>query len=282
MTATATATATPTALLVEPVPRAGRPWYGWGTHDARMLVGRTLRRSTREVDALLMAVLLPVMLMLTFVYVFGGAMSVVPSYVDYVVPGIVLLCTGFVSSATAVSVASDMTGGLMDRFRSMPLRPSAVLVGHVVGSVVRNVVSTTLVVGVAFAVGFRPSAGLAAWLGVVGLLLLWALAVTWVAVWLGLLASSPEAASGFTFAVLFLPYVSSAFVPPETMPRVLEVIATYQPVTPVTDTLRGWLLGAELGGELGAAPWVALAWCVGLGAVAWAGAARTFRRRTAR
>ena len=262
--------------------RGARPRWGWAAHDARMLVGRTLRRSTREVDALLMSVLLPVMLMLTFVYVFGGAMTAVPRYVDYVVPGIVLLCTGFVSSGTAVSVASDMTGGLMDRFRSMPLRPSAVLVGHVIGSVTRNVVSTPLVIGVAFAVGFRPSAGVPGWLGVVGLLLLWALAVTWVAVWLGLIASSPEAASGFTFAVLFLPYVSSAFVPPETMPRVLEVIATYQPVTPVTDTLRGWLLGADPTSPLGAQPWVALAWCVGLVAVAWAGAARAFRRRTAR
>jgi ABC-2 type transport system permease protein len=225
-----------------------------------------------------MAVLLPVVLMLMFVYVFGGAISAVPQYVDYVVPGIVLLCSGFVSAATAVSVATDMTGGLMDRFRSMPLRPSAVLVGHVVGSVVRNVVSTTLVIGVAFAVGFRPSAGPVAWLGVGGLLVLWALAITWVAVWLGLLASSPEAASGFTFAVLFLPYVSSAFVPPETMPRVLEAIATYQPVTPVTDTLRAWLLGADLGAN----PSVALAWCLGIGVVAWTGAVTVFRRRTAR
>jgi ABC-2 type transport system permease protein len=266
-----------TAATLAPTP-IRRPWYGWAARDAVLLVGRTLRRSTREVDALLMAVMLPVMLMLTFVYVFGGAMSAVPHYVDYVVPGIVLLCTGFVSAATAVSVASDMTGGLMDRFRSMPLRPSAVLVGHVVGSLVRNIVSTTLVIGVALAIGFRPSAGPVAWLGAAGLLVAWALAITWVAVWLGLLASSPEAASGFTFAVLFLPYVSSAFVPPATMPRVLEVIATYQPVTPVTDTVRAWLLGADVGAN----PWVALAWCAGIGGLAWVGAVQVFRRRTAR
>ncbi len=251
------------------------PVLGWRVHDTLAMVGRSIRRELRSPDTLLLSVMLPVILILMFVYVFGGAIQTDARYVDYVVPGIVLLCTGYGAATTAVVVATDMTGGLMDRFRSLPTRPSAALTGHVVASVARNAVSTTLVVGVAFLVGFRPAAGAVEWLAAVGLLLAYVLALTWTAVVLGLLASSPEAANGFGFVVLFLPYVSSAFVPPQTMPAVLEWIATYQPITPVTDTLRGLLLDTPLGAE----PWIALAWCVGLAVLARAGAVILFRRR---
>lgn len=257
---------------------APAPVGGWALQDTLAMIGRSLRRSLRTPDTLIMGIALPVILMLLFVYVFGGAIQTgQAAYVDYVVPGIILLCAGYGAATTAVSVASDMTDGLMNRFRTLPVRPVAALTGHVVESVVRNAVSTALVVGVAYAAGFRPTAGLGEWLAVAGLVALYVLALTWVAVAIGIVASGPEAANGFTFAIMFLPYVSSAFVPPESMPRVLEVIATYQPVTPVTDTVRAWLIGAP-GGQ----PVAALAWCAGLLVVARLVAAWLFRRRAAR
>nr|WP_230323107.1 ABC transporter permease [Cellulomonas hominis] len=271
MTATATAVA-----------RAGTtarpPAGGWAVQDGAAMIGRSLRRSLRTPDTLIMGIALPVILMLLFVYVFGGAIRTdQAAYVDYVVPGIILLCAGYGAATTAVSVASDMTGGLMNRFRTLPVRPVAALTGHVVESVVRNAVSTTLVVGVAYLTGFRPTAGAGEWLLTGGLVLLYVLALTWTAVCIGMVSSGPEAANGFTFAIMFLPYVSSAFVPPASMPRVLEVVATYQPVTPVTDTVRAWLVGAP-GGQ----PLVALAWCAGLLVVARLTAAWLFRRRATR
>lgn len=257
---------------------AAAPAGGWALQDTAAMIGRSLRRSLRTPDTLIMGIALPVILMLLFVYVFGGAIQTgQAAYVDYVVPGIVLLCAGYGAATTAVSVSSDMTGGLMNRFRTLPVRPVAALTGHVVESVVRNSVSTALVVGVAYAAGFRPTAGPGEWLAVAGLVVLYVLALTWTAVAIGIVASGPEAANGFTFAIMFLPYVSSAFVPPESMPRVLEVVATYQPITPVTDTVRAWLTGAP-GGQ----PLVALAWCAGLLVVARVVAAALFRRRASR
>jgi ABC-2 type transport system permease protein len=243
---------------LDPVARAAaeRPLLGWRSAEASAMIGRCLRRSLREPDTLIMAVALPVTIMLLFVTVFGGEIDTGMAYVDFVVPGIVLLCAGYGASTTAVSVASDMTGGIMGRFRSLPIRPSSVLTGHVVASLVRNAVSTALVVGVAYLLGFRPAAGAAEWLLVVALLAAYVLALTWVAVCVGVVASSPEAAAGFSFGVMFLPYVSSAFVRPETMPAALEWFARYQPVTPVTDTLRGWLVDLP-----GGAPLPAFAWC---------------------
>ena len=270
---------TATATAVGPARTTTRPPAGgWALRDSAAMIGRSLRRSLRTPDTLIMGIALPVILMLLFVYVFGGAIQTdQAAYVDYVVPGIILLCAGYGAATTAVSVASDMTGGLMNRFRTLPVRPVAALTGHVVESVVRNAVSTALVVGVAYLTGFRPTAGPAEWLLTAGLVLLYVLALTWTAVCIGMVSSGPEAANGFTFAIMFLPYVSSAFVPPESMPRVLEVVATYQPVTPVTDTVRAWLVGAP-GGQ----PLVALAWCAGLLVVARLTAAWLFRRRATR
>ena len=191
-----------------------------------------------------MAVILPVILLLMFVYVFGGAIETGGTTSTGSCPGIILLTAGYGSANTAVDVASDMTGGIIDRFRSLPIRPTGVLTGHVVASMVRNAVSTALVHRhrvphrvrrrrVAAASGSRR----------IGLIALFVLALTWMAVAIGVVASGPEAASGFTFAILFLPYVSSAFVPPESMPSVLENDRDVQPDHAVTDTLRGLLLG---------------------------------------
>lgn len=269
-----------TTLAAPPTTAAAAPWrprLGWTVHDTAAMVRRSLRRTLREPDALFLSVALPVILLLLFVYVFGGAIETGSAYVDYVVPGIVLLCAGFGAAGTAVTVAADMTEGLVERLRTTPVHPAAVLTGHVVAGVARNLLATTLVVGLAHVVGFRAAAGPGDWLRVTGLIVLYILAFTWVAVCLGLVASSPEAASGYAMTLQFLPYLSSAFVPTDTMPSVLRAIAEHQPVTSVTDTVRAWLLGWP-----GADPWVALAWCVGILVVARATAVVLFRRSARR
>ena len=195
----------------------------------------------------------------------------------YVVPGVLLLCAGFGASTTAVSVTSDLTDGIIDRFRSMDVGGAAVLAGHVAASVVRNAVSTVLVLGVAVAIGFRPTAGPLDWLAAAGVLLLFVLAVSWLSAMVGLLARSPEAAGGFTFFVMFLPYPSSAFVPVDSMPGWIHGFARNQPVTPVIETLRGLLVGSRLGGS----PWRAIAWSGGILIVSLALSGVLFRRRTA-
>lgn len=249
----------------------------WGAVDLSALIGRSIRRSSRSIDALLTAVMLPVIILLLFVYIFGGAIERDGQYVDYVVPGIILLCAGFGSATTSVAVNQDMTTGVIDRFRSLPIVASAVLTGHVVASVLRNLISTAIVFGVALAIGFRPDAGPLEWLGVLGVLVLFMTAISWLAGAFGLLARSPEAAGGFSFLVMFLPYASSAFVPTDTMPEFLRGFAAHQPVTPVIETLRGLLLGTPSGTDAV----TAVAWCAGLALVGLGASALLFRRRTA-
>ena len=173
--------------------------------SALTLAGRCIRLSSRNIDALVTALLLPIMLMLVFVYLFGGAIETGTEYVTYVVPGVILLCAGFGSATTAVTVSHDMTGGIVDRFRSLDVGGPAILSGHVAASALRNAASTTLVLGVAFLIGFRPHAGPLDWLAAIGVLLAFILAISWMAAAIGLIAGSPEAANGFTFVVMFLP-----------------------------------------------------------------------------
>lgn len=262
-------------LAVTAPPAATRP----AAHvaDALIMIGRAVRLTTRNGDALLTSLMLPIMLMLMFVYLFGGAIQTGTEYVTYVAPGVILLCASYGSSMTAVSVTTDMTGGIMDRFRSMDIRGVSVLTGHVIASVSRNLVSTVLVLAVAFLIGFRPAAGPLEMLAAAGILLVFVLAVSWVSAAVGLLARSPEAASGFTFFVLFLPYPSSAFVPVDTMPAWLHGFAEHQPCTPVIESLRGLLLGTPVGNS----PWLALAWSAGILAVGIAASGYLFRRRAA-
>jgi ABC-2 type transport system permease protein len=250
----------------------------WAVSDSISMIGRSARHTVRNLDALITSVLLPVMLLLMFVYLFGGAIDTGTDYVNYVVPGIILLCAGFGSAMTAVSVSNDMTNGIVDRFRSMSVASSALLAGHVVASVARNLVSTVLVVGVAFLTGFRPTAGPLDWLAVTGLLVLFMLAISWFSAAIGLLAKSAEAANGATFVFMFLPYLSSAFVPIDTMPHGLHGIARHQPVTPVIETLRGLLTGTPIGSSA----WVAVTWCVAILLVSLVAATWLFRRRTSR
>lgn len=275
MTTTTTTTAPRTRPTPAPPTPPRAPLGGWAVQDSLALIGRSLRRSTRTVDTLIMALALPVLIMAMFVFVFGGAINTGMQYVDYVVPGIIMLAAAFGAATTAVVVATDMSNGLMSRFRTLPMRPSAVLIGHVVEGLARNAVAMVLVVAVALAAGFRPTAGVGEWAATVGLLGLYVLALTWVAVCIGLVTSGPEAASGAAFGIAFLPYISSAFVQPETMPRVLEVIARHQPVTPLTDNVRAWLTGAGT-----TQLWAALAWWAGVALVARVAAVALLRRRT--
>lgn len=230
-----------------------------------VFAGRSLRHSRRDVESLLMAVILPVMLMLVFTFVFGGAMEQASvggrdGYLGYVVPGIILTCAGFGAATTAVSVSLDMTTGMMARLRSMPIPSATVLVGHAVASLARNLLATAVVVAVALLVGYRPDADLLGWVGAGAVIALWILAVTSVFAVIGLVAHSPEAASGYGFLLLFLPYVSSAFAPVETMPGWLQDFATHQPVTPVVETIRAFLSGGAPGAEAA----VAVSWCAGI------------------
>ncbi|TCK26033.1 ABC transporter permease [Pseudonocardia endophytica] len=244
--------------------------------DVVALVGRCARLARRDVETMTVALALPVLMLLLFVYVFGGAIDAGGPYLAYVVPGVVLLCAGFGASTTAPAVAADMTGPMIDRLRSMPVRAYALLVGHVTASVARNVVSVLLVLALAVALGFRSPAGPLAWLAAAGVVLGWIVALSCAAAAFGSVARSVQGANGGTFVMLFLPYLSSAFVPTETMPAFLRPIAEYQPVTPVTDAVRALLAGADPGSSLP----VALAWEAGLLAVASGAAVVAFRRRT--
>jgi ABC-2 type transport system permease protein len=246
-------------------------------NDVLTMVTRCVRLSTRNIDALLTSVILPVAILLLFVYLFGGAIqTAMATYVDYVVPGVLLLCTGFVSALTATAVTQDMQQGIIDRFRSMDVGGAAVLTGHVAASVVRNAVAAVAMFVVALAIGFRPVATPLEWLAAIGVLALFVLAVSWVAAAFGLLANTPEGASGFSFFVMFLPYPSSAFVPIDTMPTWLHGFAEHQPATPVIETLRGLLTGTPIGDSA----LLAVAWCTSIILVSMILAAVLFRRRT--
>ncbi|GAA3854844.1 multidrug efflux ABC transporter permease LieB [Saccharothrix violaceirubra] len=243
--------------------------------ESATMVGRGIRLSRRNVDTLVMALMLPLVMMALFVYVFGGAIAADGRYIDYVVPGIILLCVGFGASSTALSVVDDLRGGMIDRLRSMPIHAFAVLTGHVVASVVRNALATTIVVLAAVAMGFRPSATPLEWLAVAGLLLLYVAAISWLAAAMGVVAKTPEAAGALNFLMLFLPYLSSAFVPTDTMPAVLRAISENQPVTPLIETVRGLLTGTAIGSH----GVIALAWSAGLLIASTTVAVMLYRRK---
>jgi ABC-2 type transport system permease protein len=243
--------------------------------DALTMTGRSLRLTARKPDALITALMLPLLIMVVFVYLFGNAVDIGTKYVTYVVPGILVLCAITGSSPTSVTVCQDMTGGIIDRFRSLDVSGIKIVCGHVIGSVVRNVGSTILLFAVAFGIGFRPHASVAGFLGAAGVLLLFVLAVSWLCAALGLLFTSPEAANS-SMMLMFLAYASSAFVPVRTMPWWLRGFAGNQPTTPITETIRGLLLGQPVGSRV----WLAIVWCCGILLVCAAASAALFRRRT--
>jgi ABC-2 type transport system permease protein len=241
--------------------------------DARAMTSREVRRTLRSVDGLIMALVLPVSILTMFVFVFGGALQTGSRYIDYVVPGVLLLCAGYGAAGTAVSVAQDLASGTIDRFRTMPIVPSSVLIGHVTASVARNLVAAALVTGVAVLYGWRPAFSAPGWLAAAGLLVLYVLAITWIACAVGLVAS-PDAAQGLAFFLLFLPYLSSGFVPPDTLPSALRAFAEHQPITPIVETLRALLTNGTADQAL-----VATAWLAGLLLIGVTLSTATFTRR---
>jgi ABC-2 type transport system permease protein len=254
--------------------------------DTRVMIARGLRRSVRDPEAFITALALPVILMLLFVYVFGGAFNAgvgaAGGYVNYVVPGLIVLCAGFGAGTTAVAVATDMSSGIVDRFRSMPIASASVLAGHIVASLVRNLLATALVIAVGLAVGWRPVAGPLAWAGALAMIVAFILAMSWLAACFGLVVRSPEAATGATFALMFVPYLSSAFVPAGTMAAGLRPIAANQPFTPVIETMRGlWMGHTSTGAAVGHEAWLAAIYCAAILAAAASAASWLFRHRTA-
>jgi ABC-2 type transport system permease protein len=245
--------------------------------DTAVLTGRTLRHITRSLDTIITTVITPIGLMLLFVYVLGGAIDTgsSDSYVNYLLPGILLITIASGIAYTAFRLFMDMKGGIFERFQSMPIARSSVLWAHVLTSLVANLISLVVVVGVALLMGFRTGASVAAWLAVAGILVLFTLALTWIAVIPGLTAKSVDGASAFSYPLIFLPFISSAFVPTDTMPGPVRWFAENQPVTSIVNTIRDLFAGQPVSGDI----WVALAWCVGILLVAYVSAMAIYRRK---
>ncbi|WP_406637990.1 ABC transporter permease [Amycolatopsis sp. WGS_07] len=244
--------------------------------DSAVLLGRSLRHIIRSVDTIITTTITPIAMLLLFTYVFGGAInSGSESYVTYLLPGILLITIASGIAYTAFRLFLDMKGGIFERFQSMPIARSAVLWAHVLTSVIANLISVAVVVLVAFAMGFRTSAGPLAWLAVLGILVLFTLALTWIAVIPGLTAKSADGASAFSYPLIFLPFVSSAFVPTGTMPGPVRAFAEHQPVTSIVNTIRDLFAERPVGSGI----WTALAWCVGILVVAYFFANVIYRRK---
>ena len=244
--------------------------------DTAVLTGRSLRHISRSMDTIITTVLTPIAMMLLFVYVLGGAIrSGSSSYVGYLLPGILIITIASGIAYTAFRLFMDMQSGIFERFSSMPIARSSVLWAHVLTSLVANLISLAVVVLVALVMGFRSSAGPLAWLAVIGILALVTLALTWVAVIPGLTAKTIDGASTFAYPLIFLPFISSAFVPTDTMPGPVRWFAENQPVTSIVDTIRNLLASQPVGADI----WVALAWCVGILVVAYVLATITYRRK---
>ncbi|WP_433677672.1 ABC transporter permease [Microbacterium gorillae] len=245
--------------------------------DTAVLTGRSLRHILRSPDTIITTAVTPIALMLLFVFVLGGAIDTGASgsYIDYMLPGILLITIASGIAYTSYRLFLDLQGGIVERFQSMPIARSSVLWAHVLTSLVANLVSVAIVVGVAFALGFRTGASVGAWLAVIGILVLFTLSLTWLAVIAGLSAKTVDGASAFSYPLIFLPFISSAFVPTSTMPGPVAWFAEYQPVTSIVNTIRALFAGEPVGSAI----WVALAWLVGLLLVAYGFAIAVYRKR---
>lgn len=245
--------------------------------DTTILLDRSMCHILRSPDTILTVAVTPIALMLLFVYVFGGAIETGTSnYVNYLLPGILLIAIASGTAYTAFRIFTDMQKGIVARFKSMPIKRSAILWGHVLTSIVSNFISVAIIVGIALLMGFRSGASIVEWLSVFGILFLFTLALTWLAVIPGLKAKTVDGASAFSYPLIFLPFISSAFVPTDTMPPVVRAFAENQPVTAIVDAIRSLLASQPVGADL----WVALAWCVGITVVAYFFAMRIYKRAT--
>ncbi|MEV4714915.1 ABC transporter permease [Micromonospora sp. NPDC049374] len=246
--------------------------------DTAVLLGRSLRHISRSPDTIITTAIMPIALLLMFVYVFGGAIETgSDSYVNYLLPGILIITIASGISYTAFRLFQDMQGGIFARFQSMPIARTSVLWAHVLTSLVANLISLVVVVGVALLMGFRSGADVLGWLAVAGMLALLTLALTWLAVIPGLAAKSVDGAGAFSYPLIFLPFVSSAFVPTDTMPGPVRAFAEHQPVTAIVNAIRDLFTQRPVGSDI----WTALAWCVGILIVAYLTATIYYRRRIA-
>jgi ABC-2 type transport system permease protein len=244
--------------------------------DLGVMLGRSLRHILRSMDTIITVTITPIAMMLLFVYVFGGAIQTgTRNYVNYLLPGILLIAIASGISYTAYRLFIDMQRGILERFHSMPIARATVLWGHVLTSLVSNAISVIVIILVALIMGFRSSADVLSWLAVAGILALFTLALTWIAVIAGLSAKSVDGVGAFSYPLVFLPFISSAFVPTATMPAAVRAFAENQPVTSIVETIRALLSNQPVGNDV----WIALAWCVGIMLVAYLFAMRVYRKR---
>jgi ABC-2 type transport system permease protein len=244
--------------------------------DMGVMLGRSMRHIFRSMDTIITVTIMPIAFMLLFVYVFGGAIQTgTDNYVNYLLPGILLIAIASGISYTAYRLFLDMQGGIFERFHSMPIARSTILWGHVLTSLVSNGISVVVIIFVALIMGFRSSAGILSWLAVAGILALFTLALTWIAAIAGLSATSVDGAAAFAYPLIFLPFISSAFVPTASMPGPVRAFAENQPVTSIVEAIRALLSNQPVGNEL----WVALAWCAGIMLVAYIFAMRVYKKR---
>jgi ABC-2 type transport system permease protein len=243
--------------------------------DMSVMFGRSMRHIFRSMDTIITVSITPIAMMLLFVYVFGGAIDTgTENYVNYLLPGILLMAIGSGIAYVAYRLFTDKQRGIFERFHSMPIARSTVLWGHVLTSLISNGISVIVIILVALLMGFRSSAGIIEWLAVFGILGIFTLALTWVAVIAGLAAKTPDGAGAFSYPIIFLPFISSAFVPTDTMPTAVRVFAENQPVTPIVDAIRNLLANQPVGNEI----WVALAWCIAIIVVAYIFAMRIYKK----
>jgi ABC-2 type transport system permease protein len=244
--------------------------------DMGIMLGRSLRHIVRSLDTIITVAITPIAIMLLFVYVFGGAIRTgTDNYVNYLLPGILLIAIASGIAYTSYRLFVDMQSGIFERFHSMPIARSAALWGHVLTSLVSNAISVVVIILVALIMGFRSSAGVLSWLAVAGILALFTLALTWIAAIAGLSAKSVDGAGAFAYPIIFLPFISSAFVPTQSMPPVVRAFAEYQPVTSIVEAIRALLSGQPVGSNI----WIALAWCLGILVVAYIFAMRIYKRK---
>lgn len=245
--------------------------------DTNVMLGRSMKHIFRSIDTIITVCITPIAIMLLMVYVFGGAMGggmSTEEYVRYSLPGILLISISSASAYTALRLFTDIKSGFFDRFKSMPISASSALWAHVLTSLVSNAMSLAVIFLVAFFMGFRTSVGMFNWLAVIGILALFTLALTWIADIAGLKAKSVEGSSAFSYPLIFLPFISSAFLSTETMPAAVRAFAENQPVTAIVDSIRALLINKIVGNEI----WIALAWCMGIMLIAWLFAMRAYRK----
>lgn len=265
---------------MQPITIVKHSAFYWAIHDSFILVQRSLKHIFKNLDQLLSLAIQPIMFMLLFRYVFGGSINVgATSYVNFLVAGIWVQMAAFGATTTSISIATDLQRGIVDRFKSLPMVSSAVMTGHVVADLVRNAISSVVLIAVALLVGFRPVASLTDWLAIFGILLLFTFALSWMSAIMGLLAKSIEAVQWMGFVAVFpLTFASAAFAPTANMPKGLRVFAENQPVTHVIEAMRALMNGTPVGNHAA----IAVIWCVGIAAVCIPLAAYLFRKRASR